>query len=126
MAFGKQLPIRLDTDVEKRLEDAAARSGTTKSALIRLLAKTFVDQVITPSGISLPPNWSQLLPERDGRAKVKARKILPRIDHTAQVLACELNEPKATTPPTLTPKNPVDYKEIAKASKVPTKKGKKS
>jgi antitoxin component of RelBE/YafQ-DinJ toxin-antitoxin module len=126
MAFGKQLPIRLDTDVEKRLEDAAARSGTTKSALIRLLAKTFVDQVITPSGINLPPNWSQLLPESDGRAKSRARKILPRIDHTAQVLACNLNEPTGQTVSADTPKRPVDYTEVVKAAKVTKKKGKKS
>jgi hypothetical protein len=115
MAFGKQLPIRLDTDVEKRLEDAAARSGTTKSALIRLLAKTFVDQVITPSGISLPPNWSRLLPESDGRAKSKARKVLPKIDHTAQVLACNLNEPTGLTAPV----------EVLKVAKVAKKKPKK-
>lgn len=75
MALGKQLPIRLEADVEARLEAAAAKNGTTKSALIRLLAKTFVDQVIgADGGVTLPPRWSSLLPSADGRAAKEKRK----------------------------------------------------
>lgn len=125
MAFGKQLPIRLEIDVEKRLEAAAARSGTTKSALIRLLAKTFVDQVVTPSGINLPPNWSRLLPEGDGRAKAKLRKVVPKIDHTAAKIACEFNAPTGYTVPVETPKKSVDYTEVINAGKPAKKKGAK-
>lgn len=75
MALGKQLPIRLEPDVEKRLEAAAQKTGTTKSAIIRLLAKTFVDQVIAADGsINMPPKWEDLLPQADGRAAKEVRQ----------------------------------------------------
>jgi predicted DNA-binding protein len=68
MAYGKQLPIRLDPETEARLDAAAASTGTSKSALIRLLAKSFVEQCVSESGaVTLPPDWHALLPQRDGR-----------------------------------------------------------
>lgn len=71
MALGSQLPIRLDPDTEKRIEAAAEQAGTTKSAMIRMLAKTFVDQCVQAGGkVTLPPNWHDLLPGRDGRSTV--------------------------------------------------------
>jgi len=69
MALGSQLPIRLDPETDKRLQAAAEQAGTTKSAVIRMLAKTFVDQCVSPSGkVTLPPDWHELLPTRDGRS----------------------------------------------------------
>lgn len=69
MALGSQLPIRLDPETDKRLQAAAEQAGTTKSAVIRMLAKTFVDQCVTPAGkVTLPPDWHELLPARDGRS----------------------------------------------------------
>lgn len=69
MALGSQLPIRLDSDTDARLQAAAERAGTSKSALIRMLAKTFVDQCVTASGqVTLPPNWADLLPQKDNRS----------------------------------------------------------
>lgn len=69
MPLGAQLPIRLEPDVESRLEQAAARVGTTKSALLRLLAKTFVDQMVGNDGsVKLPPEWRNLLPAADRRS----------------------------------------------------------
>lgn len=60
--MGAQLPLRLETTVEKQLQRAADRIGTTKSALIRLLAKTFVEQSVDDDGtVNLPPNWERLL-----------------------------------------------------------------
>jgi len=70
MAYGAQLPVRLEPDVEERLQRIAEKSGTSKSALIRLLAKTFCDHAIQPDGsINLPPNWNALLPQADGRSR---------------------------------------------------------
>jgi len=70
MALGSQLPVRLPPDLDARLQAVAERIGTTKSALIRMLAKTFVDQVVDPDGnVQLPPKWRQLLDVADGRAK---------------------------------------------------------
>lgn len=69
MALGAQLPVRLDPESEKRLERAAKLAGTTKSAIIRLLVDTFVRQVVAEDGqVTLPPNWAELLGERDARA----------------------------------------------------------
>jgi hypothetical protein len=79
MALGNQLPIRLQQDVDRRLEKAAIKLGTTKSALIRMLATTFVDQVVQADGsMKLPPNWRELvpnLPQSDGRSKKTAINI---------------------------------------------------
>jgi hypothetical protein len=69
MALGAQLPIRLEPDIESRLEQAAARLGTTKSALLRLLAKTFVEQMVGDDGsVKLPPEWKNMLPAADRRS----------------------------------------------------------
>jgi hypothetical protein len=73
MALGAQLPVRLELDVEMRLETAAKKYGTTKSGIIRMLASSFVEQVVSPDGtVHLPPNWKDLLPEADQRSlKIK-------------------------------------------------------
>ena len=86
MALGAQLPVRLEPDVEQRLDDIAKRTGTSKSALIRLLAKTFVDQVVSADGsVNLPPNWSELLPAADGRSDKGFRaKDAPRLQQADQ------------------------------------------
>jgi hypothetical protein len=71
MALGSQLPLRLEPEVEEKLERVAARIGTSKSALIRLLARTFVEQMVKPDGtVELPPQWSTLLPPVDKRSSV--------------------------------------------------------
>ncbi len=71
VALGAQLPVRLDPDVDQRLADAARSAGTTKSAIIRMLAKSFVDQCVGDDGsVKLPPNWAELLGRADGRSKL--------------------------------------------------------
>jgi len=76
MAFGAQLPVRLEPGVQERLEAIAHEIGTSKSALIRLLVKTFVEHVVDPrGGVRLPPDWSELLgrlPPADRRS-IEAR-----------------------------------------------------
>ncbi|MBX3732611.1 MAG: ribbon-helix-helix protein, CopG family [Verrucomicrobiae bacterium] len=70
MALGSQLPIRLDPETDSRLRSAAAILGTSKSALIRLLAKSFCDQVVQIDGsIVMPPEWRKILPPSDGRSE---------------------------------------------------------
>jgi Ribbon-helix-helix protein, copG family len=79
MALGAQLPVRLDSEVEERLQSIAEKTGSSKSALIRLLAKTFTDHIFDSGGrISLPPDWQSLLKSADGRSKsnsVKAKVV---------------------------------------------------
>ena len=54
------LPVRLDTDLSRRLDRAAVQLGLTKSALIRVLVKSFVDQLEANGGkITLPLRWQE-------------------------------------------------------------------
>jgi hypothetical protein len=54
------LPVRLDTELSKRLDRAAERLGLTKSALIRVLVKSFVDQLEADGGrITFPIRWAE-------------------------------------------------------------------
>lgn len=79
MALGAQLPVRLEADIEARLESIAESTGTTKSSLIRLLATTFVQQCVAPDGsVTLPPNWSDLLKPRDERSVTSYGANRPR------------------------------------------------
>jgi len=58
------LPVRLDTELSLRLDKAAERLGLTKSALIRMLVKSFVDQLEANGGrITFPLRWQK--PQRD-------------------------------------------------------------
>ena len=99
MALGSQLPVRLPPEIDVRLERVASRIGTTKSALIRMLAKTFVEQVVDEDdNVTLPPKWQRLLETADGRSSYA------------------LNEPSSTLEDT--PKRP--------AQKVSYRKGRKS
>jgi hypothetical protein len=72
MAFGAQLPVRLEPDTEERLAAIAHDIGTSKSALIRLLVRKFVEHVVDSRGrVRLPPDWSELmggLPAADNRS----------------------------------------------------------
>lgn len=82
MAYGAQLPVRLEPEVEERLESVARDIGTSKSALIRLLAKTFVEHVVDNRGrVRLPPDWSELLsglPAADKRSVEPGPRRVPR------------------------------------------------
>jgi len=54
------LPVRLDTELSLRLNQAAERLGLTKSALIRMLVKSFVDQLEANGGrITFPLRWQK-------------------------------------------------------------------
>ena len=54
------LPVRLDTDISHRLDQAAERLGLTKSALIRILVKSFLDQLEADGGkMALPFSWEE-------------------------------------------------------------------
>ncbi|HXP63068.1 MAG TPA: hypothetical protein VN829_21385 [Dongiaceae bacterium] len=83
MAFGAQLPVRLEPEIEERLESIARDIGTSKSALIRLLVSTFVKHVVDQRGrVRLPPDWSELLgqlPAADKRSvEARSGRVLAR------------------------------------------------
>lgn len=52
------LPVRLESDISHRLDLAAEKLGLTKSALIRILVRSFVDQMEANGGkIVFPLQW---------------------------------------------------------------------
>lgn len=110
MALGKQLPIRLDPSVEARLEQAAQVAGTSKSAIVRMLTETFVNQCVRGGRVTLPPDWAELLPRRDERAGGKSGVNL----HTMDRAGVGLNE--EAVPPSVggEPKK-VNYRAALKA-----------
>jgi hypothetical protein len=70
MAEGKPIPVRLDGALIARLDAVAKRMGSNKSALIRFLAKSFVDYFESHGWTdSLPGNWREILREQDGRSE---------------------------------------------------------
>jgi hypothetical protein len=71
VALGAQLPVRLDPDTESPLETIAQRTSTTKSALIRLLSKGFVDTSVSEDGtVTIPANFQAMLDDRDSRSEL--------------------------------------------------------
>jgi hypothetical protein len=94
MALGSQLPVRLEPEVEEKLERVAARIGTSKSALIRLLARTFVEQMVKPDGaVELPPQWSSVLPPVDKRTS--ATQPVPSVQQSPEALVKAMRKEKA-------------------------------
>ena len=94
MALGSQLPVRLEPEVEAKLERVARRIGTSKSALIRLLARTFVEQMVKPDGaVELPPQWSSVLPPADKRSP--ATQPAPRVQQSPEALIKAMRKEKA-------------------------------
>lgn len=68
MPEAKPIPVRLGDEVIARLDAAANRIGSNRAALIRLCLSTFLDYFERRGGIAaLPPDWSELFREQDGR-----------------------------------------------------------
>ena len=76
MALGAQLPVRHDPDTESRFESIAQHTGTTKSALIRMLSKRFVDTRVAEDGsVALPPNILAMLNDGDTRIAPSPKRL---------------------------------------------------
>jgi antitoxin component of RelBE/YafQ-DinJ toxin-antitoxin module len=77
------LPVRLDTEISRRLDRAAERLGITKSALIRVLVKSFVDQLEADGGkITFPLRWQD--PKRDKSRAILKFVAKPRLPYNAK------------------------------------------
>ena len=65
------LPVRLDPDVSRRLDIAAAKLKLTKSSIVRMLAEHFVDQYEAAGGkLVIPPEFKAYdVQERKGNGK---------------------------------------------------------
>ena len=75
------LPVRLDTDLSRRLDVAAERLGLTKSALIRILVKSFVDQLEANGGkITFPLRWQNQQRDNSASSLRFVAEAKPRYD----------------------------------------------
>ncbi len=67
------LPIRLDKDAKKRLQDVARTLGISVSTLIRILITSFVDEFERSGGnCVMPPRW-QTYPLTDKTPKERGK-----------------------------------------------------
>jgi len=113
VALGAQLPVRLDADIEDRLESIAQRTGTTKSGLIRMLAKRFVETCVNEDGsVTFPPDIRAMLNDRDDRSVPKpapaaepvsykkdpSRKVAERSRQAAKLAAAMVRGARASQP----------------------------
>ena len=96
MALGSQLPVRLEPEIEEKLEKVATRIGTSKSALLRLLARTFVEHMIKPDGtVQLPPQWLSVLPPVDKRSATQPAATVPAVQQSPEALVRAMRKVKA-------------------------------
>ena len=68
MRRGAALNIRMDAEMDAELDRVASELGTSKSALIRLLARTFVDHLKKTGSLGVPVDWKALLKSSDKRS----------------------------------------------------------
>lgn len=117
MALASTLPIRLDSEIDSRLQAAAQACGSSKSSLVRLLIKTFAEQCIDADGtVKLPPDWQELLAPADLRSFRNASKFPQNRNFQGGAF---LNESDTSIPmkdATQQPE-PVRYKDITKKRK---------
>jgi hypothetical protein len=84
------IPVRLDPSVITRLDGAAKRLGTNRSALIKFCAQTFLSHFERHGGVtSLPPNWRELLSRLDGRRNQVIQFSSTNSGHISQSMAAQ-------------------------------------
>ena len=79
------LPVRLNPDEKRRLHENAEQLGTTVSALIRLLVRSFVeDYERGGKHASVPPDWRKLLSANLASAQKAAENPLSYLKRNAR------------------------------------------
>lgn len=68
----KPIPVRIPEQWLPRIDAVAEKLGTNRSRLIAFSGQTFAEFVERNGGASLPPDWSEILADMDGRRHRKA------------------------------------------------------
>jgi hypothetical protein len=68
MIKNSQVNVRFDEQTDNLLEETAKSLGVSKSALVRHLTKTFLDDVKKSGSLKMKPNWVSLLEPADARS----------------------------------------------------------
>jgi len=63
----KPIPVRIPEQWLPRIDAVAEKLGTNRSRLIAFSGQTFAEFVERNGGASLPPDWSEILADMDGR-----------------------------------------------------------
>ncbi len=77
MSVTKPIPVRLDHDLIKRLDEAAERLGNTRTGVIKLCLSAFLDHFEATGTASLPLNWREIVEYWDRRTR-RSRGNEPR------------------------------------------------
>lgn len=72
-----QVNIRFDDSTDQELEATASKLGISKSALVRHLTRTFLEEVKLSGSLQLKPQWARMLGTADARSAGGERKIVP-------------------------------------------------
>lgn len=64
------VPVRLDDRTIARLDAAAERIGSNRTALIRFCLETWLTHFEKHGRAALPPDWEEIQREYDGRTRV--------------------------------------------------------
>jgi len=67
MADTTPIPIRLTRTFISRMDVAAKRMGTNRSAMMKFLLKTFLDKFERGGFSALPHDWENIMHDLDGR-----------------------------------------------------------
>ena len=70
------IPVRLDHEVVKRLDEAAQRLGNTRAGIIKLCVVAFLDYFEETGSVSMPLNWNDMAKYLDRRT-VRSRGAKP-------------------------------------------------
>lgn len=100
MAKNSQVNIRFDDATDALLESTAAGIGISKSALVRHLTGTFLDEVQRTGSIKLRPDWIRMLGSADARSVGGERKLPTQ----AMLKDEKAVAPQPTVKPTTNPK----------------------
>jgi len=68
VAKNSQVNIRFDDVTDAQLEQTAHDLGVSKSALVRHVTKTFLEEVRRTGALKLKPEWTRLIGDADGRS----------------------------------------------------------
>ena len=69
MAKSAQINIRFDMDTDNELKRTAKALGMSKSALVRHLTRTFLDDVKRSGGLQINPDWRRMLAAAEASAQ---------------------------------------------------------
>jgi len=101
----KPIPVRLASAVITRLDAAAKRMGTNRSALMKFLVQTFVENMERRGMVSLPHDWEEIMRHLDGRTYGQQARVA-ETPEPATIRTRERKPARYSAKPQETPRKP--------------------